>query len=233
VTTPKPGARDSRRALQEAVTRLIVERGLVPGAPLPTEAELMREIKVSRHPLRDAMKALQALGIVDIRHGYGTYVGSAALSGLEDGLAFRSALSVRSDYTDIRNLVEVREVLETGLAGQVVAAYEQADFAGLEAAVAGMEHAADRGRYAPRQDWAFHESLYRPLGNKLVLELLEVFWRVFNSLAPQLPRGGDTPAANAGWHRHILEALRARDEPGLRAAVGEHFLGIRARVPRK
>lgn len=228
----RTGARANQQALQEAITQLVVERGLGPGAPLPTELELMQELDVSRHPLREAMKALEALGIVDIRHGYGTYVGSAVLSGLEAGLAFRGALSVQGDYTDIRNLLELREVLEAGLVGRVLAAAGEIDLDALESAVAEMERAAADGRYAPAADWAFHETLYRPLGNTMVLDLLKVFWRVFNTLDAQLPRAGDTPAVTAGWHRRILDALRAGDEDAMRAAVVEHFHGIRARVSR-
>lgn len=224
------GARANQHALQDAIKRLIVDRGLAPGAPLPTEFELMRELDVSRHPLREAMKALEALGIVDIRHGYGTYVGSGLLTGLEAGLAFRGALSVQGDLTDIRNLLEVREILESGLVGRTLAAYEQLDLGALEATVELMESEAQQDRYAPEQDWAFHETLYRPLGNQLVLDLLQVFWRVFRTLDDELPRAGDTPAETARWHREILDALRARDEPALHAAVVEHFRGIRARL---
>ncbi|GAA5153079.1 FadR/GntR family transcriptional regulator [Pseudonocardia eucalypti] len=224
------GARANQRALQDAIKRLIVQRGLEPGAPLPTEPELAEELGVSRHPLREAMKALQAIGIVDIRHGYGTYVGSVPLSGLEAGLAFRGALSVRGDFADIRNLLEVREVLETGLVGRVLAAHDEIDFGALEEIVTAMESEAARGQWAPERDWAFHETLYRPLGNELVLELLEVFWRVFNTLDGQLPEARHGPETTAGWHRRILDALRSRDEPALRAAVNEHFEGIRARV---
>jgi len=224
------GARANQLALQDAVKRLIIVGGLEPGAPLPTEFELMRELGVSRNPLREAMKALEALGIVDIRHGYGTYVGSGVLSGLEAGLAFRGELSAQGDLTDIRDLLEVREVLESGLVGRTLAAYDQLDIAALETCVEAMEREAEHGRYAPEQDWAFHETLYRPLGNQLVLDLLQVFWRVFRSLDDRLPRAGDTPAETARWHRTILDALRARDEPALRAAVIEHFRGIRARL---
>ncbi|MEU3275501.1 FCD domain-containing protein [Saccharomonospora sp. NPDC006951] len=224
------GARANQRALQETIKRLIVDRGLVPGSPLPTEFELMEELAVSRHPLREAMKALEAVGIVDIRHGYGTYVGSVPLSALEAGLAFRSALSVRGDHADIRHLLEVREVLETGLVGKVLGVYDLLDFAALDEAVAEMERAAAGDSYAPEQDWRFHETLYRPLGNDLVLDLLEVFWKVFRTIDPQIPHVADTPAVTAQWHRAILEALRAKDEPALRAAMDEHFRGIRARV---
>ncbi|WP_245573853.1 FadR/GntR family transcriptional regulator [Amycolatopsis nigrescens] len=226
--SPPTGARANQRALRESIKRLIVERGLGPGSPLPTELELSQELEVSRHPLREAMKALEALGIVDIRHGHGTYVGSVSLGGLEDGLTFRSARSINGDLSDIRDLLEVREVLELGLVRRVLDA--EIDLAELERAVRAMEAEAEKGEYAPEADWRFHETLYRPLGNELVLDLLRVFWRVFNSLDRELPRGESSPAVTAGWHREILEALRAEDEPALRAAVDEHFRGIRARV---
>jgi DNA-binding FadR family transcriptional regulator len=176
------------------------------------------------------MKALQALGIVDIRHGYGTYVGAVPLTGLEAGLTFRGALSARGDLADIRDLLEVREVLETGLVDRVLAARAEVDLPAMEAAVEAMERAAEHGRFAPEQDWAFHEALHRPLGNALVLELLRVFWRVFHSLDAELPGPAGSPAATAGWHRAILEALRAQDATALRAAIREHFNGIRVRV---
>lgn len=205
-------------------------KGLAAGAPLPTESELMSELGVSRHPLREAMKALEAVGIVDIRHGYGTYVGSVPFSALEAGLSFRTALSVRGDHADIRDLLEVREVLETGLAGRVLAAYGRLDLAALEGHVSAMERAAQQGRFAPEEDWAFHETLYRPLGNTLVLDLLQVFWKVFAALDGDLPRAPDAPAATARWHRGILEALRSRDGAALHEAVAGHFRGITARL---
>ena len=224
------GARANQEALREAVKALIVDRGLRPGAPLPTETELMSELGVSRHPLREAMKALEAVGIVDIRHGYGTYVGAVPMSALEAGLAFRGALSVRGDFADMRDLLEVREVMETGLVPRVLAAYDDLDLTTLNDAVTAMERAAARGRYAPEEDWHFHEALYRPLNNALVLDLLQVFWRVFQELDDDLPRADTTPETTAAWHRAILEALRRKDEPAVRAAVDDHFRGIRARV---
>lgn len=224
------GARANQLALQEAIKRLIVDRGLAPGTLLPTEQELMAELEVSRHPLREAIKALEAIGIVEIRHGYGTYVGSLSLSALQAGLAFRSARSIKGDLRDIKNLLEVREVLEAGLVPRVLAAYPDLDLETLENAVRTMEMQAERGEYAPDADWKFHETLYRSLDNDLVLDLLRVFWKVFNDLDAELPRGEGSPEATARWHRNIYDALCARDEPALLTAMEEHFRGIRARV---
>jgi DNA-binding FadR family transcriptional regulator len=61
-------------ALEERIVELIHERGLTPGAAMPTEPQLMDLLGASRNSVREAIRALQALGIVDIRHGYGTFV---------------------------------------------------------------------------------------------------------------------------------------------------------------
>jgi DNA-binding FadR family transcriptional regulator len=227
---PSIGAASKQRALREAIQRLIVERGLAPGDALPTEPELAAQLGVSRHPLREAMKALQAIGIVDVRHGYGSYVGSAALAGLEAGLSFRGTLSARGDLSDLRDLLEMRELLESGLVGRVLAAHDEIDFAGLEAAVASMEDEAALGRYAPDHDWSFHERLYRPLGNRMVLELLEVFWRVFRTVDPMLPQPGESPAETAALHRRILDALRTGEAGTVQRAIDQHFRAIRGRI---
>lgn len=226
------GAAANQRALQEAIKKLIVERGLRPGDALPTEAELMAALSVSRHPLREAIKALQALGIVDIHHGMGTYVGTLSFSPLEAGLTFHTNLSLRGDLRDIRNLVEVREVLETGLVRQVLALSGDADFDTLDAAVVTMEVNAKQGEYSPDADWLFHKTLYKPLSNDLVSDLLRVFWTVFDKVNSQLPRENDSPRTMARWHRNILVALERGDEATMTAAMDEHFSGIRDRVER-
>lgn len=228
--------RTARPLLQEQVrsmlTDYIVEHGLGPGDPLPTEQELMREFGVGRNVLREGLKALQALGIVEVRHGYGTFVGNAGLAALERGLHFRASLSLRSGLGELRDLLDVREALEVGLAARVVAALDDAQLAALDEIVAGMQRAAAAGEYFPELDWRFHETLYAPLRNTLVIDLLRVFWRVFGEVEAQLPGARYTPATAAGWHGAILAALRQRDADATDRAIRAHFADIRERLDR-
>ena len=73
------GAAGNQCFIRDQMKSFILERGLKAGDPLPNEQELMAQLGVGRHPLREAMKALQAVGIIEIRHGYGTYVGQVTL----------------------------------------------------------------------------------------------------------------------------------------------------------
>lgn len=74
-------AQDIERRIKE----LILDRALGPGDPLPTEAELMELFAAGRVSVREALKALQAMNVVEIRRGFGTFVGSLSLTPFAEG----------------------------------------------------------------------------------------------------------------------------------------------------
>ncbi|MCF3121179.1 FadR family transcriptional regulator [Streptomyces arenae] len=197
--------------VRREVVELILERGLRPGAPLPTETELMAVLGVSRNSVREALKALQALDIVEIRHGHGTYVGQASLTPLADGLTFRALVRLRHDDQALAEILEVREVLEEGLVRRIAGSLTEAELCRLEELVRRMEGAADTGAAFPELDREFHETLYRPLGNELVPQLLGAFWHVFHRVAGARGWASDpAPELTVARHRDIVAALRAR-----------------------
>ncbi|MBT2230042.1 FadR/GntR family transcriptional regulator [Nonomuraea sp. NEAU-A123] len=211
-------------SLQERIVALIHERGLAPESPMPTEVQLMELLGTSRNSVREAVRALQALGIVEIRHGHGTFVGHASLEALTPSFAFR----VRSGAGGIRalnDLVEVRELLETGLIGQVAQSTSAPRLAALEALANGM----DRDREADR---AFHALLYDSCGNELVLQLIGLFWDVYHEVEPTLGPPEERTAEIAVNHRRIVAALRARDPEAAREAMRLHFRDVKARIAR-
>ncbi|WP_372511122.1 FadR/GntR family transcriptional regulator [Streptomyces cylindrosporus] len=226
------GNQESRNSrVRREVVQLILDRKLRPGAALPTETELMEDLGVSRNSVREALKALQALDIVEIRHGYGTYVGQASLTPLVDGLTFRTLARHDDDTGALAEILQVREVLEEGLLRRVAALLTDAELDRLEAVVDGMEAAGRAGRPFPELDREFHELLYAPLGNALVPQLLGAFWTVFRRVLGVRGRGdGPAPDVTVGRHRDIVTALRARDVEGAQRAMAVHFRGIEQRA---
>lgn len=197
----------------------------------------MNGLGVSRNSVREALKALQALDIVDIRHGYGTYVGQASLTPFVDGLTFRTL--ARQDDTNetgaLAEILQVREVLEEGLIHRVAAVLTETELDRLEAVVAEMEEAGRAGRPFPELDREFHELLYAPLGNALVPQLLGAFWTVFSRVMrrPRLDgrpgTRGDRPPPPG--HRHGAACPRrrgraARDGRPLPGYRGEGGAGV-------
>ncbi|EFL32003.1 GntR family transcriptional regulator [Streptomyces viridochromogenes DSM 40736] len=217
--------------VQRQVVQLILDRRLTAGAPLPTEAELMEALGVSRNSVREALKALQALDIVEIRHGYGTYVGQASLTPLVDGLTFRTLARHDDDTGALAEILQVREVLEEGLIRRVATTVTEAELDRLEGVVTRMESAGGTGRSFPDLDREFHEALYASLGNALVPQLLGAFWTVFRRVSGARGWTDDpSPEITVRRHRDIVTALRARDVEGAQRAMTVHFRGIEARA---
>ncbi|WP_210589678.1 FadR/GntR family transcriptional regulator [Streptomyces sp. GESEQ-35] len=220
--------RNSR--IQRQVVQLILDRKLRVGESLPTETELMADLGISRNSVREALKALQALDIVEIRHGFGTYVGHASLTPLIDGLTFRTLARHEDDTDALAEILQVREVLEEGLISRVAVLLTEAELDRLEVAVDRMEEAGRAGHDVAELDGEFHELLYASLGNALVPQLLGAFWTVFRRVARARGWTDDpAPEVTVRRHRDIVSALRARDVEGAQRAMAVHFRGIESR----
>ncbi|MEU7001138.1 FadR/GntR family transcriptional regulator [Nonomuraea sp. NPDC046570] len=218
--------------VQEAVKDIILRRRLATGDPLPTESELMEELGISRNSVREALKALQAVGIVEIRHGFGMFVGRMSLSGLVDGLAFHNRMTLRDGRNELGHLVEIREALESGLVQRLIDLYGDADLTPVAEVVSRMENEARMGAISPETDRLFHEMLYRPLGNPLVGQLLGAFWDVYHQVSDQLGTPDEPPADLARHHRDIYRAVAGADKEAAVTAVRRHFDGVRHRLAR-
>lgn len=216
--------------LQQQIKQLIDDRGLSAGEPLPTELELMEVLNVSRNSLREALRALQAVGVVEIRHGYGMYVGRLSLGALVDELTYHDGQSGNTGPADLANLVEIREVLELGLLDLVLERITPAGLEGLDQAVTQMEEEAAGGFLFPDTDRLFHERLYEPLGNPLVNVLLKAFWDSYHVLQSDILPPNESPVEVAERHRRIYTSLANRNRRSTRNAMVAHFEGIRQRL---
>ncbi|MDO0927555.1 FadR/GntR family transcriptional regulator [Streptomyces sp. TG1A-8] len=218
------------RDLQERIKKLIVDRRLPSGAPLPTEPELMEFLGASRNSVREALKALQAMGIVEIRHGFGTYVGPMSLAPMIEGLAFRTVAGHYRGEDSLLQLLELREAVETGLVSRLAGRLPEADLLELAALVRRMEQEAAEGAGLAETDRAFHATLYRGLDNVLLSEVLEAFWDAFHRVQRDLVDVPQDPRVTCRQHREILDAVRSGDSVRAERAVRDHFGNVRARL---
>jgi DNA-binding FadR family transcriptional regulator len=222
------------RAIQDRIKRFIIDEGYRPGDLLPPEADLARALGVSRPALREAIKALQPLGIIETRHGTGTFVGHFSLESLVDSLAFSIRIDLDQNVRTVRELLELREALESVFVRRVAETRTEGQLVELDRLVSGMEARATSGEIFPDEDRAFHEALYRPLGNALLVTLLQAFWDVYYRVRDQLT-GGESPVpafATAADHRRLLDAIAAGDATAAATAMADHFDGIRSRFER-
>lgn len=220
-------ARVRMEGLQEDIIDLILDRGLEPGDPLPTEHELCVELGVGRNTVREALKVLQAVGIIEIRHGYGMFVAQKSLDALARGLGFRSRLSLRHNGHEALELVDVRQALEAGLVGAAIDAMTDAHLAAVRETVERMEKLAEAGESITDEDQRFHRQLFEPLENGLLSNLMGVFWQVYRQLHDHVASEGIVLEETARQHREIYEAVAAGDRGQAAKLIESHFDGIR------
>lgn len=213
-----------RPTTADKIKDYILTQGLRPGDSLPTESALCELLGVSRSNVREAIRTLSTLNIVTVRHGHGTFVGEMSLDALVESLVFRGVLIPGDDLQALRDIVEVRQALDTAMAHKVAATLRGTHNADLHELVAEMVEAASRGETFPAQDRAFHTTLLTRIDNQLVGQLVGAFWDVHTAVMPRL--GVSLPAdlvQTAKAHGDMLRAAEAGDAEALIASVGDHY----------
>ena len=203
---------------------------LAAGAKLPTEAAFMAEFQVSRTVVREAISRLQAAGLVETRHGVGTFVVGPA-----DGSAFRIGREQLSTLQDVIAMLELRIGVEVEAAGLAALRRTEDNLAEMRAALDTFSAAVEAGRDAVSADFRFHLEIMRATQNPHFAHLLLTLGTAM------IPRSRlDAPAeidearrdylrkVNAE-HESILDAIAAHDSEAARAAVRTHLANSRER----
>lgn len=221
------------RALQSDIMELILDRGLDTGDPLPTESELAATLGVGRNTLRESLKVLQALGVIEIRHGFGMFVAPSTFNALADSLIFRARLSLRHHGQEALQLVDLRQALEAGLVGGAIEKTTTGQLAALEECVRRMEALAGAGKHFIEADAEFHHRLFEPLENELLASLLGAFRTVYRRIHVELGCADTVDLVEcAATHRGIYEAVAAADKVLAAARLNRYFARMRRRITR-
>lgn len=212
---------------QEIAARLldlIKAEQLRPGDKLPPERELAAEMHVSRPVLREALRALSIMNVVEIRQGAGTYITALEPQQLVAHLEFVFS----KDPVALSQVLETRRIVEVGnvrLAAQRITPDEIAD---LDALLERLRAAiGDAERFA-ELDIAFHDAVCEAAGNFLLVQ----FMRIINTLGKvSRERTGAAAATRKRAlkdHEAILAALRAKDPAAAAAAMEAHLVHVEA-----
>ncbi len=217
----------------DAIQELILAEGLRPGDAMPTEMELSERLGAGRSTIREAMRTLSSLDIVEVRHGHGTYVGNFSLSPLVNGLIFRARFDAAEDFQTLREVLQTRIALDLAVADDLVARCQGKETAELDALVAAMAEKAEAGQSFAEEDRQFHLLLMEQVGNRLFGELVESFWKIQTKVQPHLGVAPGTDIIEtARAHGTMLEAARRGDAEGYREAVLDHYAPLQRAVER-
>lgn len=218
--------RAARQSVAQQIVEIIRELGLKPGDSIPTELDLITRLDVSRNTVREAIRELRAWGIVEIRHGHGTFVASPSLQALAPSLVFRALVAGPNGLDALRNLVRVREMLETSAIAEVAGHLmpeDQEELLDLCARIGDPAESAEADR-------RFHWLLYSHLANPLIGQLVDVFWEAYHEAHDQLADASSYSRDVIEAHRRIVLAIAAGDSGEAQRAMRAHFQGIDERL---
>ena len=209
----------------EQIRKLISSGALKPGDKLPSERELCVQLGVGRSSVRDAVRTLQAMGILEPRQGHGTVVRDPAADAL--------VVPLRRRRHQISELLEVRRMLEPPLAARAAKNASAAEIARMREILARHERKLRRGQQAIEEDSQFHYAIALAARNGVVLRVLDVLMdQLVESRALSLQVPG-RPERSYEGHRGILRAIERRDAKAAEAAVRRHLEEIEEIVMRQ
>jgi DNA-binding FadR family transcriptional regulator len=216
------------RAIQDYIKRTITDNQMQPGDMLPPEGQIAQDLGVSRGSVREAVKALESLGIVEVRHGNGVFVRAFNFDSFLDLLSYGLVF----DHSRIAEVLQIRKWLELAAIGEATQRIDPGEIAQIEEVLDRWDGKAAAGELTSDEDRAFHRMLYSSLGNQSLNALLDTFWLVFHAVPVRSITTDLQPTTTLQDHREILAALRRRDAPLARQRIQDHFRNLEDRMAR-
>ena len=216
--------------LVEAIGDRIRDGRTAPGDKLPTEAAIMAEFGVSRTVVREAISKLQASGLVETRHGIGTFV-----VGLGDSASFRIAPEQFATLRDVIAVLELRIGVETEAAALAAQRRTAQNLSDMRSALDAFAGAIEAGRDAVGPDFQFHLEVARATQNTHFADLMGSLGAM---IIPRARLDGPAPVTEErkqylrrvnGEHESIYDAIVNQDAEAARAAMRTHLANSRER----
>jgi GntR family transcriptional regulator, transcriptional repressor for pyruvate dehydrogenase complex len=228
ITSTTAVAEVTRRLLDYFTTGTHFTTGtLQPGDRLPPERQLAASMGVGRSAIREALAALELLGVVDVRPGSGTYLRGRASELLPQTLSWGMLIG----EPKTRELIDVRHALEVQAARLAAGTSNPNDIAELEDQLATMEsHVDDDYGAFVAADMQFHQRIAGAADNALLEDLLQSVRSLIRVWVERALTDSDHARLACAEHQAVLEALRSHDADAAASAMSTHMETARRRL---
>ncbi len=204
----------------EAILETIASNQLKPGDLLPPERELGRQFGVSRTVIREAVRALAAKGLLEVRSGSGVRI-----IAVDEGTVRESMRHfVQGSRLDYGKVNEVRHVLEVAAAGLAAERASEDDVAAMDETIVALENECHDLEKSVLHDLAFHRAIATATHNELFLVLHDSMGEMLLEVRRRnLSKGRDERRLVVGMHRRIRDGIAAHDAVAARQAMLDHL----------
>jgi GntR family transcriptional repressor for pyruvate dehydrogenase complex len=204
----------------------VILKTLSPGDKLPAERELAEMLGVSRSSIRDAMRRLEMVGLVEPRQGAGTVVREisqdALVSPLTNVIAHRRQL--------VSELLDFRIMLEPPMAAHAATHGSAEEISRMEEILRRQDKKVRAGELAVEEDSEFHYSIALASGNSVVLKVMDVVMDLLRETRSRSLQTVGRPQKSLAGHRKILSAIKRHDGAAAEAAMRQHIKDVEQMV---
>jgi GntR family transcriptional regulator, transcriptional repressor for pyruvate dehydrogenase complex len=213
--------------LAQTISNYIASKQYAAGEKLPTIAELSRQFGVGSPTLREAIKKLETMGIVTVKHGSGIYVGeNTGMMFLSNPItaAEKPTKKILLDLIDARIPIEMQTV---GLAAENITA---GNIAHMEELLEEARNNLDNDELLGHVNMAFHLEIAAASGNKVLHQLIGVFISMYRKEQQFLLHVYRSKEKDLQQHMGILNALRKRNKSLAVERMKQHLFGVRKSI---
>jgi GntR family transcriptional regulator, transcriptional repressor for pyruvate dehydrogenase complex len=205
--------------IADRIRRGLLDRTFPPDRPLPSERVLAQSFGVSRGSVRDAFRILEVMGLLEMRHGQGTFPRELSIDRLVTPL-----VSVITHQKDLREeLMDVRRMFEPAVARAAADRSTDDDLVELERVLAAQRRKLKTGQNAIGEDTVFHAILARATRNAVVVGIMETLNDLLVESRKLTLRQKGRPEVSLSGHEAIVEAIRRHDPDAAARAMAAHI----------
>ncbi|HWJ02446.1 MAG TPA: FadR/GntR family transcriptional regulator [Verrucomicrobiae bacterium] len=207
----------------EQIKQLIQDGDLCPGDKLLSERELSERLKVSRASVREALSAMEIMGLVEVKSGEGTFIRQTNI----DSIIGPMALILSMEKDSIMELMEVRKMLEVEAAGLAAERATTEQIEEMQAILGEMNRDLSENNLGEAADHKLHYAIYKATHNSVLLRLMNT---VSDSIEQNIRTYRQSFYAIPGYperllkeHTAIFDAIRTRNPKRARDGMYEHL----------
>ncbi len=205
------------------VKSLIESNALLPGDQLPSESELANQFGVSRVTIREAIRILEILGMLETHRGKGTIVTAVTSKVAKERISLFSLCRTK----DLTNLIEVREIVEPAVAAHAAKDATEEDILRMESALTEMIVDIDQGGIGIDGAVRFHHEIIRSVKNDILSNLMESIMTMIERSTHITLNLPNRPKVSYREHVEILNSIREHDQERSRRAMWTHLHVVR------